>query len=87
MQTGAYSTEQVYYDPQWDWKTNLTYENYATFFDKTVRMIEPMIGTDNADLSRFRCVSRCPHLPSNPVSWWCGLNARPFGAEGMLAAS
>ena len=36
----------VYFDPQWDWKTALTYQNYAAFFDKTVKMIEPMIGTD-----------------------------------------
>ena len=34
----------VYFDPTWDWKTALTYSNYAQFFDKTVKMIEPMIG-------------------------------------------
>lgn len=43
----------VYFDPDWDW-TTLTYENYAAFFDKTVKLIEPVIGTDNADLRPFR---------------------------------
>jgi hypothetical protein len=50
------ATEQpkywVYLDPNWDWKT-LTYDNYGAFFDKTVEMVNPVIGTDNPDLSAF----------------------------------
>eukprot|EP01051_Picozoa_sp_SAG22_P014411 SAG22_NODE_1746_length_3665_cov_4.270050_4_plen_309_part_00 len=44
----------VYFNRSWDWQTALTYKNYQAFFDKTVKMIEPMIGTDNADLQPFR---------------------------------
>ncbi|MCB5363304.1 tannase/feruloyl esterase family alpha/beta hydrolase [Pusillimonas sp. CC-YST705] len=43
----------VYYDPDWDWKT-LTYDNYGAFFDETVAKVNPVIGTDNPDLSRFK---------------------------------
>eukprot|EP01052_Picozoa_sp_SAG31_P021845 SAG31_NODE_1709_length_7476_cov_25.181254_3_plen_294_part_00 len=44
----------VYFNKTWDWRTALTYENYQAFFDKTVKMIEPIIGTDNANLQPFR---------------------------------
>lgn len=51
------ATEQpkywVYLDPSWDWKT-LNYQNYEAFFDKTVEMVGPVIGTDDPDLSAFR---------------------------------
>ena len=43
----------VYLDPNWDWKT-LTYANYGQFFADTVRMVNPVIGTDNPDLSAFK---------------------------------
>lgn len=51
------ATEQgkywVYLDPNWDWAM-LTYANYEAFFNKTVAMIGPLIGTDNPDLSAFK---------------------------------
>ena len=31
----------------------LNYSNYDAFFDETVRMVEKVIGTDDADLSPF----------------------------------
>ena len=34
----------VYLDPAWDWHS-LTYENYQAFFDKTIAMVEKVIGT------------------------------------------
>ena len=34
----------VYLDPSWDWHS-LTYENYQAFFDKTIAMVEKVIGT------------------------------------------
>lgn len=43
----------VYLDPDWDWHS-LTYANYASFFDKTIQMVEKVIGTDDADLRSFR---------------------------------
>ena len=53
----AAATEQgkyfVYLDPNWDW-TTLTYANYGAFFDKTVAMVGPVLGTDNPDLSAFK---------------------------------
>lgn len=51
------ATEQGKYwvalDPDWDW-TTLNYANYESFFNKTVSMIGPVIGTDNPDLSAFK---------------------------------
>jgi len=50
------ATEQpkywIYFDPNWDWKT-LDYRNYEAFFDETVRMVGPLMATDNPDLSAF----------------------------------
>ena len=43
----------VYLDPDWDW-TTLNYENYEAFFNKTVEMVNPVIGTDDPDLSKFK---------------------------------
>jgi pimeloyl-ACP methyl ester carboxylesterase len=43
----------VYLDPAWDW-TTLNYENYETFFNKTVEMVGPLMATENPDLSAFR---------------------------------
>merc|ERR1712070_36630 len=43
----------IYYNPDWDYHT-LDYKNWQSFFDKTVEMMEPTIGTDDADLRPFR---------------------------------
>ena len=43
----------VYFDPTWDWQT-LTYQNYLSFFKDTVRMVGPIMASDNPDLSEFR---------------------------------
>ena len=43
----------VYFDPSWDWKT-LTYSNYEAFFKDTMRQVNPMMASENPDLSAFR---------------------------------
>ncbi|MEJ0034656.1 MAG: tannase/feruloyl esterase family alpha/beta hydrolase [Gammaproteobacteria bacterium] len=43
----------VYLDPTWDWKT-LTYQSYGKFFDDSVRVVGPVMGTDDPDLDAFR---------------------------------
>jgi pimeloyl-ACP methyl ester carboxylesterase len=43
----------VYLDPNWDYRS-LNYTNWQSFFDKTVKTMEPTIGTDSADLRPFR---------------------------------
>lgn len=43
----------IYLDPDWDYRS-LSYANWQGFFDKTVQMMEPTIGTDDADYRPFR---------------------------------
>ncbi|RYX94244.1 MAG: tannase/feruloyl esterase family alpha/beta hydrolase [Comamonadaceae bacterium] len=43
----------VYLDPTWDWNT-LTPLNYETFHKDNIRMVGPVIGTDNPDISAFK---------------------------------
>jgi hypothetical protein len=43
----------VYFDPTWDGAT-LNYDNYEAFFNDNIRMVGPMMATDNPDLSRFK---------------------------------
>ncbi len=43
----------VYFDPTWDWRT-LTYANYEAFFKDTMRMVNPMMASENPDLTAFR---------------------------------
>lgn len=43
----------VYFDPTWDW-TTLTYDNYETYFNDNVRMVGPVMATDNPDISAFK---------------------------------
>ena len=43
----------VYFDPNWDW-TTLTYANYEAFFKKTMAMVNPLMASENPDLSAFR---------------------------------
>jgi hypothetical protein len=43
----------VYFDPNWDWRS-LTYGNYEAFFNDNARMVGPLMGTDNPDISKFK---------------------------------
>jgi pimeloyl-ACP methyl ester carboxylesterase len=43
----------VYFDPTWDWNT-LTYANYEQFFNDNAKMVGPLMGTDNPDISKFK---------------------------------
>jgi feruloyl esterase len=43
----------VYFNPTWDWNT-LTLQNYETFFNDNIRMVGPMMATDNPDISAFK---------------------------------
>lgn len=43
----------VYLDPTWDWHV-LTLANYEEFFNRSVRLVHPVLGTDQQDLSAFR---------------------------------
>ena len=43
----------VYFDPSWDW-TTLSYDNYEAFFKKTMQMVNPMMASENPDLTAFR---------------------------------
>jgi pimeloyl-ACP methyl ester carboxylesterase len=42
----------IYLNPEWDWHT-LNYSNYQTFFDLTTTVVNPVIGSDYPDLSKF----------------------------------
>jgi pimeloyl-ACP methyl ester carboxylesterase len=43
----------VYFDPTWDWHS-LTYGNYEAFFNDNAKMVGPLMGTDNPDISKFK---------------------------------
>ena len=43
----------VYFDTTWDWQT-LNYANYEAFFKDTMRSVNPIMGSENPDLSAFR---------------------------------
>jgi len=43
----------VYFDTTWDWQT-LTYANYESFFKDTMRQVNPIMASENPDLSAFR---------------------------------
>lgn len=43
----------VYLDPTWDWHV-LTLVNYEQFFNKSMQMVNPILATENPDLSGFR---------------------------------
>jgi pimeloyl-ACP methyl ester carboxylesterase len=43
----------VYFDPTWDWNT-LTVANYEAFFKDNERVVGPLMGTDNPDISAFK---------------------------------
>lgn len=43
----------VYFEPNWDW-TTLTLTNYESFFNDNVRMVGPLMATDNPDISAFK---------------------------------
>ncbi|WP_083918129.1 tannase/feruloyl esterase family alpha/beta hydrolase [Methylosarcina fibrata] len=45
----------VYFDPNWDWKTELDYSNFESYIDDTITQMAPGgTATDNPDLSAFR---------------------------------
>jgi pimeloyl-ACP methyl ester carboxylesterase len=80
----------VYLDPTWDW-TTLTYANYGSFFDDNVRMVGPVMATDNPDLSRFRARGGkliMYHgwvdpliMPQGTTRYWDSVNQRLAGAN------
>ncbi len=43
----------VYLDPEWDWK-QLTMENYAKFFEDSVKAVGPLLASGDTNLDRFR---------------------------------
>ena len=43
----------VYFYPQWDWHT-LNYDNYEAFFNLTMLRVNPLMGSENPNLSAFR---------------------------------
>lgn len=43
----------TYFDPTWDWKS-LDYESYVQYFKDAVRVVGPMMASDDPDLSEFR---------------------------------
>ena len=43
----------VYFNPQWDWHT-LDYSNYEGFFKQTMIKVNPLMASENPDLSAFR---------------------------------
>jgi hypothetical protein len=45
----------VYFDPNWDWKTELGYDNFESYVDDTIAQMAPGgTATDNPDLAAFR---------------------------------
>jgi len=65
----------VYFDPTWDW-TTLTYANYEQFFKDTMRMVNPMMASENPDLSAFH------NLGGKLVMWqgWADQLIMPEGS-------
>jgi hypothetical protein len=49
----AHARYWVYFDPDWDWQT-LDFSNYETYFNDAIRMVGPMMASDDPDLSAFR---------------------------------
>jgi hypothetical protein len=49
----AHGQYWTYFDPSWDWKT-LTYANYENYFKAAMQQINPMMASENPDLSAYR---------------------------------
>jgi hypothetical protein len=47
----------VYRDPAWNWRT-VTLQNYGDFFDRSVATVNPIMASNNPDLSEFRRLGR-----------------------------
>jgi hypothetical protein len=67
----------VYFDPSWDW-TTLTYANYEAFFKDTMRQVNPMMASENPDLTAFR------NLGGKLVTWQ-GFADQLIMPEGSIA--
>jgi hypothetical protein len=67
----------VYFDPTWDWHT-LTYANYEAFFKKTMQMVNPMMASENPDLSAFRDAG-------GKIVMWQGFADQLIMPEGSIA--
>jgi hypothetical protein len=67
----------VYFDPSWDWKT-LTYANYESFFRDSMRMVGPMMASENPDLSAFRATG-------GKIVMWQGFADQLIMPEGSIA--
>ena len=67
----------VYFDPLWDWMT-LTYANYEAFFKDTIRMVNPMMASENPDLTAFRDLG-------GKIVMWQGFSDQLIMAEGSIA--
>ena len=49
----AHAQYWTYFDPTWDWHT-LTFANYESYFKLAMIQMNPMMATENPDLSAFR---------------------------------
>ena len=67
----------VYFDPNWDW-TTLTYDNYEAFFKDTMRMVNPMMASENPDLTTFRNLG-------GKIVMWQGFADQLIMPEGSIA--
>ena len=67
----------VYFDPNWDW-TTLTYANYESFFKDTMRQVNPMMASENPDLSAFRNLG-------GKLVMWQGFADQLIMPEGSIA--
>ena len=66
----------VYFDPNWDW-TTLTYDNYEAFFKDTMRMVNPMMASENPDLTAFRNLG-------GKIVMWQGFADQLIMSEGSI---
>ena len=64
----------VYFDPTWDWKT-LTYANYEQFFKDTMIEVNPLMASENPDLSAF-------HNAGGKLIMWQGWADQLIMSEG-----
>jgi hypothetical protein len=67
----------VYFDPDWDW-TALTYANYEAFFKQTMRMVNPIMASENPNLSAFR-------NSGGKIVAWHGWSDQLIMPEGTIA--
>ena len=63
-------------DPNFDWKT-LGYSGFDNYFNESVELFRPIMGTDNADLSQFKKLG-------GKMIIWHGLNDRLIAPKGTI---